>query len=267
MDRELTLRSGDAVVHLDLDAGGRVTHFSVGDVELLAQIDLGSPYHWGSFVMAPWAGRIRNGRFDFNGLVHHLPVNWGPHAIHGTVADRPWWVADADADSAVIDCPLDDRWPWRGFVRQVIRLDERVADFRVEVHADDEAFPAAAGWHPWFRRRLTPGGEPVELSFDAEAMLVRDAGGIPTGERGPIADGPWDDCFEGVRWPATLTWPGALSLAISSDTRYGVVYTEPLDALCVEPQTGPPDALNLEPFLVTPGRPLAAAMTWTWRSA
>jgi galactose mutarotase-like enzyme len=58
-----------------------------------------------------------------------------------------------------------------------------------------------------------------------------------------------------------------LSLAISSDTRYGVVYTEPLDALCVEPQTGPPDALNLEPFLVTPGRPLAASMTWTWRSA
>jgi len=267
MDREITIRSGDAVMHLDLDAGGRVTQFSVGDVELLAHEDPTGPFHWGSFVMAPWAGRIRNGRFTHDGQEHHLPINWGPHAIHGTVADRPWWVADADGDSAVIDCPLDDRWPWRGFVRQVIRLGEHVADFRAEVHADDEAFPAAVGWHPWFRRRLTPDGDGVELSFDAEAMLVRDAVGIPTGERGPIAGEPWDDCFDGVRWPATLTWPGALSLAISSDTRYGVVYTEPLDALCVEPQTGPPDALNLEPFLVVPGRPLVATMTWTWRSA
>jgi aldose 1-epimerase len=266
MDRDITLHSGDAVLHLDLDSGGRVTRFSIGDVELVAHVDRGTPFHWGSFVMAPWAGRIRNGRFTFNGQVHQLPVNWGPHAIHGTVADRPWWVADADGDSAVIDCPLDDRWPWRGFVRQVIRLGERVVDFRVEVHADDEEFPASVGWHPWFRRHLTPGGGPVELAFDAEAMLLRDAAGIPTGERGPIGEQPWDDCFDGVRWPVTLTWPGGVSLEISADTRYGVVYTEPRDALCVEPQTAPPDALNLEPFVVVPGRPVSATMTWAWRS-
>ncbi len=265
--RDITLAGGDAVMHLDLDAGGRVTHFSVSGVELLAHEDPTSPFHWGSFVMAPWAGRIRNGRFAFDGHEHHLPVNWGPHAIHGTVVDRPWWVADVTGDSATIDCALDDRWPWRGYVRQVIRLGERVADFRVEVHADDKAFPASVGWHPWFRRRLTPDGEPVELSFDAESMLVRDATGIPTGERGSISEQPWDDCFDGVRWPVTLTWPDALSLAISGDTRYGVVYTEPLDSLCVEPQTGPPDALNSEPVLVSPGQPLAATMTWTWRPA
>lgn len=265
MDRDMTLHSGDAVLHLDLDSGGRVTRFSIGDVELVAHVDRGTPFHWGSFVMAPWAGRIRNGRFSFNGQVHQLPVNWGPHAIHGTVADRPWWVADADGDSAVIDCPLDDRWPWRGFVRQVIRLGERAVNFRVEVYADDEEFPASVGWHPWFRRHLTPGGGPVELTFDAEAMLIRDAAGIPTGERGPIREQPWDDCFDGVRWPVTLTWPGGVSLEISADTRYGVVYTEPRDALCVEPQTAPPDALNLEPFVVVPGRPLTATMTWAWR--
>lgn len=267
MDREITLRSADATMHIDLDAGGRITHFSVGGVELLAHEDLASPFHWGCFVMAPWAGRIRNGRFTFAGQQFQLPVNWDPHAIHGTVVDRPWWVSDFTSESLVIDCPLDDRWPWRGYVRQVISLNDRVAEFRLEVHADDEEFPASAGWHPWFRRRLDPGADPAELDFDAAAMLVRDSAGIPTGQRGPIPDQPWDDCFDGVRWPVTLTWPGVLSLAISGDTKYGVVYTEPLDALCIEPQTGPPDALNLEPFVVRPGQPLTAAMTWTWRSA
>jgi aldose 1-epimerase len=265
VDRQITLRSGEAAMQLDLDAGGRITQFAVGGVELLAHVDVASPFHWGSFVMAPWAGRVRNGRFTLDGREHHLPVNWGPHAIHGTVVDRPWWVADLTGSSAVIDCPLDDRWPWRGYVRQVLRLGDSIAEFRVEVHADDHAFPATVGWHPWFRRRLVPDGAPVEVHLDAESMLVRDSTGIPTGERGPVAPQPWDDCFDGVRWPITLTWPDALSLAISGDTRYGVVYTEPLDALCVEPQTGPPDAFNLEPFLVRPGDPLAATMTWAWR--
>ena len=108
-------------------------------------------------------------------------------------------------------------------------------------------------------------GQILEIDFAAEAMLIRDATDIPTGERSPITDQPWDDCFDGVHWPVTLTWPGTLSLAVSGDTRYGVVYTEPLDALCVEPQTGPPDALKLEPFLVHPDQPLATTMTWTWR--
>jgi len=34
----------------------------------------------------------------------------------------------------------------------------------------------------------------------------------------------------------------------------------------VEPQTGPPDALNIRPVVVEPGRPLTATMEWRWRS-
>jgi galactose mutarotase-like enzyme len=45
-----------------------------------------------------------------------------------------------------------------------------------------------------------------------------------------------------------------------------VIYSVPTEALCVEPQTAPPDALNMEPAIVRPGQPLIAEMTWTWRS-
>jgi aldose 1-epimerase len=62
-----------------------------------------------------------------------------------------------------------------------------------------------------------------------------------------------------------LTWPGALELVIASSCDHWVVYDEPADAVCVEPQTGPPDALNLGPAVVEPERPLVATMEWRWR--
>lgn len=263
MNRELTLQQDDATLHVDHEAGGRVSQLEVAGLALLAHVDRDSIYHWGCFVMAPWAGRIRRGRFQFGARDYQLPVNGEPHAIHGTVLDRPWEVVEATTASALLQCSLDDRWPWRGYVRHVIRIQPGAAEFRIEVHAGDAPFPAAAGWHPWFRRRLARGGL-AELSLDAESMLRRDEDGIPSGERVPVPPGPWDDCFDHVRWPTTLTWPGALRLEITADTRYGVVYTEPENAVCVEPQTGPPDALNLEPVEVRPDQPLVARMTWAW---
>jgi galactose mutarotase-like enzyme len=97
-------------------------------------------------------------------------------------------------------------------------------------------------------------------------MYVRDAVGITTLARIAPGAGPWDDCFTDLRRSPVLRWPGFLELVIDSDCRDWVVYTVPTEALCVEPQTAPPDALNLDPAIVEPGRPLIAEMTWTWRS-
>jgi aldose 1-epimerase len=65
----------------------------------------------------------------------------------------------------------------------------------------------------------------------------------------------------------TLTWPGQLELTVSSPEQWVVVYDEQEAAVCVEPQTGPPDGLNTRPRLVTPLEPLEATTTWTWRRA
>ncbi|NIR41857.1 MAG: aldose 1-epimerase, partial [Actinobacteria bacterium] len=81
----------------------------------------------------------------------------------------------------------------------------------------------------------------------------------------PIPAQPWDDCFDEVRWPVTLLWPDALRLDVTGSTRYAVVYTEQAEAVCVEPQTGPPDALTLDPVVVTPDEPLSATMAWAWQ--
>lgn len=264
----LRLTAPGVAVEVDLVAGGRVASFVVDGHELLLT-DGPARVGWGSFPMAPYAGRIRDGRFAFRGRPHELPIDMPPHAIHGTVVDRAW----RRLDDRTITTDLGPSWPFAGWAVQRFELGAGRLTCRLEVHAD-EAMPASIGWHPWFRRRPLPvdgagpqtAAAPVELELDAGAMYRRDASGVATRELVPPMPGPWDDCFTDLRRPPVLRWPGFLELTLSSACPDWVVYTMPTDAICVEPQSAPPDALNGAPFVVEPGRPLVAEMTWTWRS-
>jgi galactose mutarotase-like enzyme len=62
----------------------------------------------------------------------------------------------------------------------------------------------------------------------------------------------------------TITWPGVLTLQISSDAEFAVVYDELEEAFCVEPQSGPPDGPNTSPHMVGPGDPLVVSTRWAW---
>ncbi len=41
--------------------------------------------------------------------------------------------------------------------------------------------------------------------------------------------------------------------------------TRPAHAICVEPLSGPPDALNIAPRLVEPGKPLVGEFRFAWQ--
>jgi aldose 1-epimerase len=255
----LVLEAGDARAVVLADDGGRLGSVIVGGRELLVTGDPRGPIYWGSYPMAPWAGRVRRGRFTFQGQEHHLPITMPPHAIHGVVYDRPWSVADEDT----IAIDLDERWPFRGRVTQRFRLDEDGLEVAMTLEAD-QPMPVAMGWHPWFRRVLAVGSAPASLAFEPGAMLARDADGMPTGDRVPPPDGPWDDAFTDLAADPVVEWPGQLRLTVGSTCRWWVVYSMPEHAICVEPQSGPPDAPNIAPEVVIPGRPMTQVMRWTW---
>ena len=244
--------------------GGRIASLRVGGIELLVTEGAG-PILWGSFPMAPFAGRIRRGRFQFGGRDMHLPINHPPDAIHGTVFERPWLVVGPGQ----ISTDLGEGWPFRGRVTQGFELRSDRLDVRLVLEAE-EAMPAALGWHPWFRRRLVGGdgslSAPVELQFEPTTMYVRDAAGLPTGELVDPVPGPWDDCFTGLRTPPRLTWPGVIGVEIDSSCDHWVVYSEPADSICVEPQSEPPDFVNLraDPTTASPDARLVATMSMRW---
>ncbi|MET7270496.1 MULTISPECIES: aldose epimerase family protein [Streptomyces] len=254
----ITLTAGDAEATVLPGNGGRIGGLRVGGTELLRQGD-----RYGCFPMVPWCGRIREGRFRDGAAVHRMPLNSPPHAIHGTARDGAWRTARVTGDEAVITYDLVDPWPYSGRVTQVIALAEDALTLTMSVETYESSFPAQIGWHPWFNRTLD--GTDVAIAFDPAWQEERGDDHLPTGNRTDPKPGPWDDCFgmpDGV--DVTLTWPGRLELRVTSPEQWAVVYDEQEAAVCVEPQTGPPNGLNTLPRLVTPLEPLEATTTWRW---
>ena len=246
---------------LDPQCGGRLASLQIGGEEVLVT-QRGSDTQWGCYPMVPWAGRVRSGRFEWNAQAQQLPINLPPHALHGTVFAAQWEVTG----DTTMRCQLGPSWPWPAEVQSIFELHESELVWRLQVHADDAAFPVVLGWHPWFRRTLRGGG-PVQLSFEPQQMYVRDEVGIPTGEQVPPTVGPWDDCFTQLKSTPRLTWPSGLSIELHSSCTHWVVYDEPDHAVCVEPQSGPPDAFNLGGYEVArPGQPVCHTMRMRWSS-
>lgn len=243
-----------AVVDVAPGLGGRIAQLTIDDRPLLVGRDVDPrPMYWGSFPMVPWAGRVRSGRFTLDGTTHQLAPNMEPHAIHGVAFDRPWTVVAAGDTVVEMELALD--WPFGGRAAQRLSLAGNTLTCELAVTADRRAMPVELGWHPWFVK-------PEQLGFAPEAMYVRDAAGLPTGELVPPRAGRWDDCFV-APGPARLRYC-ELEVVVASDCDHWVVYDEPLHATCVEPQSGPPDAFNIRPRVLRAGGEMRRTMRISW---
>jgi aldose 1-epimerase len=263
----VVLRWDDAILAVDPVMGGRLASLVVGGHELLVTEGDG-PIYWGCYPMVPFAGRVRDGRFRFAGRRHQLPLTMPPNAIHGTVLDRPWHVMTRSDQHVELVTDLGPDWPFQGEVVQTVALVAGGLEASLELRAA-EPMPVVLGWHPWFRRTID--GTPAALDFEARSQYLRGQDGLPTGATVPPTPRPWDDAFTDLVIPPRLTWPGIARLELRSDAPFWVVFDERPDAICVEPQTGPPDAFNLaaaigvDPPVAAPDRPISIAMAWRWQ--
>lgn len=262
------LTAGPAVLELDPQDGGRWTSLVVDGLELLsgaAAEGVPAGVQHGCFAMAPYAGRLGHGRLVHAGRSWQLPRDAPPHAIHGHVFDVPWQVdlSGRAASDVVLTARLGAPWPFAGTVRQELRLTPDGLDATLVLSAQD-AMPATLGWHPWFARQLGRGGL-LRVQVDPVAQYALDRQALPTGELVTPTGGPYDDCFRGMRSPPRLVWPGALELTMTSSADHWVVFDRLPDVVCVEPQTGPPDAVALGLAPVVPaGGELALEVGLRW---
>lgn len=219
MPEPLRLAAEGVEATIDPVAGGRITSLRFDGYEVLG--DSGDPEEdpstaSGIFPMVPWAGR------------------WRGHRPHGLGRDRAWRVGGDALTLDIEDGPLPG----------TARLHYEVAPMTLRLRLSWEAPPGDSsilGFHPWFRREL--GDRAAAIALPAEEMLERGEDHLPTGRRVGVPPGPWDDCFR-LRSGPSISWPGVLRLELTADTPWWVVYTERASAICLEPQTAPPDALN-----------------------
>jgi aldose 1-epimerase len=279
------LVAGRDRARVDSSAGGRLAGLLAGGRQrLIERPQPGSPFpeiSWGSFLMAPWVGRVRDGRLEWGGDTFDLNPNLGGHAIHGACFDRPWQVGRRTDRSVELSVEIDSaRWPFGGTARQRISLEGGSLTCAASIRAD-VPMPAALGWHPWFRR--DPGAD-LALTVAADRRLELDPALIPTGRSLPVegsfdlragpllGDRRLDDVYIDARGPAIVRWPDLeLQIEFGAPVVSVVVFSPP-GAVCVEPATAWPDAVRLSAdglpgtglAMLAAGQELAATMTWRW---
>ena len=145
-------------------------------------------------VLAPWPNRIADGRYDFGGEQHQLPLTEvaAGNAIHGLVRWVGWEVLDQDVADVMLGTTV---WPQPGYpfllrLRASYRIDD--AGLHVRLHArndGDRPAPYGAGHHPYVTV-----GEQVDacrLTVPARRRVVTDHRGNPVGEE-EVAGGAYD---------------------------------------------------------------------------
>lgn len=140
------------------------------------------PTYFGSAILFPFPGRIRGGRFLFDGVDRQLPINEPStgNAIHGCVARQTWAELHSDAGQtgAAVTCQIgtdtvpamlaDYPFPFR--LTLGVRLSAGALSFRfVAENIGASPMPMGLGAHPYFPLPLGGIGtvDDCEISIDA----------------------------------------------------------------------------------------------------
>ena len=79
----IELTGPDATALVDLEAGAAWRRSSSPAGTPVTGGPQAGPMLWGSYPMAPWAGRLRRGRLSFAGRSYRLPIDAAPrHPRH-----------------------------------------------------------------------------------------------------------------------------------------------------------------------------------------
>ena len=275
----LRLQSGEWQAELRPEIGGCLASLTRGGVEVLRTMPEGAtnPLESACFPLVPYCNRIRDGRFEWQGREIRLPANFPPepHSLHGLGWQSPWTVTSEAGFKAALEHRHDGSggWPWAYEAQQRVRLGPEGCAITLDVtNRADEPMPCGLGFHPYPRRR----GE-TRVSFAAATTLEVDGGLIPNGAAASAAhwsqgsdlpDWTIDHCFTG--WDGLARADDDLGSIIvrARGARFLHLYApEDGSALCLEPVSHQPDALNSAPQQMIALPPGCSASLTIWISA
>jgi aldose 1-epimerase len=290
------LKAGPLSVALAPEVGGSVAHFRfmrdreaidlmrpLGDADRRARNPIGAAM----FPMVPFANRIADNAFRFEGRTHRFTSNNPPERfhVHGTGWHSPWTVVDAGAEHAVVELVRerpDEPYSYRATQAFALSPEALTVTTTIE-NRGAVAMPFGFGQHPWFERE-----EDVELRFKAGAFWIE---GWDNTASERIATPPelafteWrrlprarrNNCYGAWDGRAEIRWPSRkIGLRIDAEPvfRHLMLYADPgRRDFCLEPQTNSVCAFNLmadEPadsdlgvIILAPGQSAAGVMTFT----
>lgn len=181
---ELTHDDQRAVV---VEVGGGLRTYSVGERELLDGYGAEEMCSSGrGQVLIPWPNRIEDGRYEFDGETHQLPLDEPErlNAIHGLVRWQAWTASGQEPGRVLMEHLLHPRpgYPFSLALSIEYTLsDEGLGVTTTATNVGADACPYGAGAHPYLTLG-TPTVDSLVVRAPARTMLRSDDRGLPVGE-------------------------------------------------------------------------------------
>jgi aldose 1-epimerase len=262
------LKAGGLEAALSPTVGGSLLWLALDGVDLLrrAPADAADPLAMASFPLVPYANRIADGRFAFDGQDYQLPRNFGdhPHSIHGFGWQMMWTASETDDASTrlIHEHQGDAGWPWPYRAEQHVALTPTHLSMSLSLtNIGDAPMPAGLGFHPYFLADAA-----ATLRFDARGLWLSTPDMLPDREAPADALGDWsqpaivrgdtlvDNAYTGWTGPAVVDRGDGLRLTVdATGADYLHVYRPPGSKdFCLEPVSHMPDAINRGGMAVLP---------------
>jgi aldose 1-epimerase len=258
-----------------VEVGGGLRSYTVDGREVLDGYGAGEMCASGrGQVLMPWPNRLEDGRYEFDGREHQLPLDEpaNRNAIHGLVRWSSWSCADRSPERVLMEHVLHPR---PGYPFTVgLTVEYTLSDLGLSVRSTATNLgvtrcPFGAGAHPYVRLDSST-IDALSLHVPARTVLQADERGLPCGSipvegteldfRRPRRIGAvkLDNCFADLepdgdgRTRAALHDPSGRSLVLwaAEPYRYLMVFTgDPLPdvarrSIAIEPMTCPPNAFR-----------------------
>ncbi len=147
----MKIGNDNTYMEISVDGGGLKELVIQGEALLKPSSDSVST-HGGMAVLAPFANRVRNGKYNFAGHEYQLQINDEENAIHGFAKDSPFRVTRQNESMCRIQTDLTGPgYPWT--VRLIINYTLSRRGFRCSVTArniSSDPAPFQVGFHPYF---------------------------------------------------------------------------------------------------------------------
>ncbi|MDZ7900671.1 MAG: aldose 1-epimerase [Arcicella sp.] len=232
---------------------------------------LGEKSAYPSAHLFPWANRVRNGKYEFQGKHYQLPINEISlnNAIHGLVAFSEFKVTQTEINtqSAILGIKYVYKGEEQGYpypfelqIQHTFSSDDGLLMTYTIKNTGKTDMPIVLGWHPYFKIDDEKADD-WQISIPTKHKYLSDEQMIPKGyeiidlkEVKPISNEQLDNIFKiesTVRSITQLNSPARnLTLNVWQDAQkgqflYTVIYIPSTrDRIAIEPMTGNTDAFN-----------------------
>jgi aldose 1-epimerase len=246
----LIIRSGSSRAEV-LQKGAYLKSLSLGGIDILKPSPDEFPTHGGCAVLLPYAGRVRNAEYTYEGIRYTLPRNNEGNAIHGFLKDVHLQITTKEP--SVIE--LASLMVHAGYPTTLgVKIRYEISSSHLSVscratNAGKQGAPLSIGFHPYFL------GKEWRLAHECgvEKLEMKDKY-FPDGETLPFdfnakefdKSEKFDDCF---RFPcdARIKTDRVKLEVQKKNMPYAVVFNGKWAeerSVAFEPYTSAPDAFN-----------------------